>query len=354
MPKLRVGVVYGGRSGEHEVSLMSARSIISALDQEKYEVTAIGITKSGQWVKRPIPDEAEALDFVVDNSEETVEIKPDPTMWQGFDVIFPVLHGTYGEDGTIQGLLEMANIPYVGAGVAGSAVSMDKSLMRVLFTQAGLPVVPWVLVMRHEFDQVPEAVYDRIEEQLGFPCFVKPANLGSSVGISKVKKRVDLRAALEEAFSYDRKVVVEQGVENAREIECSVLGNEEPEAAEILGEIIPANEFYDYEAKYHRDDSELIIPARVTPEQAETIRSYAIAAFKAVDCAGMARVDFFLTSEGEIILNEINTIPGFTRISMYPKLWEASGLPYKALVDRLIDLALERHRQRQKLRTSFK
>src|SRR5690554_4966623 len=218
MPKLRVGVVYGGRSGEHEVSLMSARSIISALDPEKYEVTAIGITKSGQWVKRPIPDEAEVLDFTIDNPEDTVEIKPDPTLWQGFDVIFPVLHGTYGEDGTIQGLFEMANIPYVGAGVAASAVSMDKALMRVLFSQAGLPLVPWVVVKRHEFDQEPEAVYDRIVEQLGFPCFVKPANLGSSVGISKVKHKADLRKALEEAFSYDRKVIVEQGVENAREI----------------------------------------------------------------------------------------------------------------------------------------
>ena len=196
-------------------------------------------------------------------------------------------------------------------------------------------------------------MYDRIVEQLGFPCFVKPANLGSSVGISKVKHKTDLQKALEEAFSYDRKVIVEQGVENAREIECSVLGNDEPEAAEALGEIIPANEFYDYEAKYHRDDSELIIPAKVTPEQAENIRSYAIAAFKAVDCAGMARVDFFLTPEGRVILNEINTIPGFTRISMCPKRWEASGLPYKKLVDRLIELALERHEQRQKLRTSL-
>lgn len=352
MPKLRVAVLYGGRSGEHEVSLMSARSIIGALDPEKYDVTAIGITKKGQWIKRPIPETAEALDFEVD-PDQVVELKADPTLWQGFDVVFPVLHGTYGEDGTLQGLLELANIPYVGAGVTGSAVSMDKAVMRMVFAQAGLPLVKWDVVRRHEFDREPEAVYDRIISKLGFPCFVKPANLGSSVGISKVKNRADLKDALEEAFAYDLKVVVEQGVENAREIECSVLGNEEPEAAAVLGEIVPANEFYDYQAKYHNDESELIIPAKVTTEQVEIIRSYAITAYKAVDCAGMARVDFFLDGDGQVILNEINTIPGFTRISMYPKLWEASGLPYGQLVDRLISLALQRHQQRKALRTSL-
>lgn len=352
MPKLRVGVIYGGRSGEHEVSLMSARSIIGALDPEKYDVAAIGITKAGQWVKRPIPDDATTLDFTVDPAD-TVSITPDPTLWQGFDVVFPVLHGTYGEDGTIQGLLELAGIPYVGAGVTASAVSMDKSVMRILFANAGLPVVPWQAVTRHEFDRDREAVYDRIMSRLRFPVFVKPANLGSSVGVSKVKTAAGLEEALLAAFAYDHKVVVEQGVENAREIESSVLGNEEPEVAPVLGEIVPANEFYDYEAKYLNDRSELIIPAPVTAEQAETIRRYALAAYKAVDCAGMARVDFFLTRDGEVIVNEINTIPGFTRISMYPKLWEASGLPYRQLVDRLISLALSRHAQRRKLRTSL-
>jgi D-alanine-D-alanine ligase len=331
---------------------MSARSIISALDPEKYEVTAIGITKSGQWIKRPIPDEAEALDFPVDPTA-AVSIKPDPTLWQGFDVIFPVLHGTYGEDGTIQGLLELAGIPYVGAGVTASAVSMDKAVMRALFAQAGLPVVPWEVVTRHQFDQEQEAVYDRIKSRLTFPVFVKPANLGSSVGITKVKGEAGLEEALLTAFAYDRKVVVEQGVENAREIECSVLGNEDPEAAAVLGEIVPANEFYDYQAKYHSEQSKLIIPAEVTAEEAEIIRDLAVRAYKAVDCAGMARVDFFLTRDGQVIINEINTIPGFTRISMYPKLWEASGLPYRQLVDRLIFLALSRHAQRQKLRTSL-
>lgn len=352
MPKLRVGVIYGGRSGEHEVSLMSARSIISALDPEKYDVTAIGITKAGQWVRRPIPDEAHVLDFTVEPTA-AVAIKPDPTLWQGFDVIFPVLHGTYGEDGTIQGLLELAGIPYVGAGVAASAVSMDKSLMRVLFAQAGLPLTPWEVVIRHQFDREREAVYDRIMSKLSLPLFVKPANLGSSVGISKVKDEAGLERALLTAFAYDRKVVVEQGIENAREIECSVLGNEDPEVAPVFGEIVPANEFYDYEAKYHSEQSKLIIPAEVTEEQAETIRRYALTAYKAVDCAGMARIDFFLTRDGQVIVNEINTIPGFTRISMYPKLWEASGLPYRQLVDRLISLALARHEQRQMLRTSL-
>ena len=352
MPRLRIGVVYGGRSGEHEVSLMSARSIIGALDPEKYDVTAIGITKYGQWVRRPIPEPADALDFKVEPTA-TVTVKPDPTLWQGFDVIFPVLHGTYGEDGTIQGLLELAGIPYVGAGVTAAAVSMDKTIMRVLFAQAGISLAPWEVVTRHESDQHPEAVYDRIKSRLKLPVFVKPANLGSSVGVSKVKVAGDLGDALLAAFAYDHKVVVEQGVENAREIEASVLGNEEPEVAPVFGEIIPANEFYDYEAKYHSEQSKLIIPAQVTPEQAEILRSCAVRAYKAVDCAGMARVDFFLTSDGEVILNEINTIPGFTRISMYPKLWEASGLSYRQLVDRLIALALARHEQRQKLKTSL-
>lgn len=333
MPKLRVGVIYGGRSGEHEVSLMSARSIISALDPEKYDVIPLKISKTGKW-------------------EGDIEIKPDPSLNQGLDVVFPVLHGTYGEDGTVQGLLDLANIPYVGAGVASSAVSMDKAMMRVLFAQAGLPLVPWDVVFNYEWEQSPNEVQVRIESRLEYPLFVKPANLGSSVGISKVKTRQELGAAIELALKYDRKIVVEQGVVNAREIECSVLGYHDPQVS-VPGEIIPAHEFYDYEAKYHNDNSRLVIPAEITDEQARAIQEFACRAFQAVDCSGMGRVDFLLSEEGEIFVNEINTIPGFTNISMYPKLWEASGLPYNELVDRLIELALERHSERQKLQTSL-
>jgi len=332
MPKLKVGVIYGGRSGEHEVSLMSAQNVMQALDQAKYEVIPIKIGKDGRWLDRII--------------------QPDPTCPSGLDVVFPVLHGPYGEDGTIQGLLELANLPYVGAGVAASAVSMDKALMRNLFFQAGLPLLPWEVVFNYQWRSSPGEVVQRLETALGYPMFVKPANLGSSVGVSKVKARAELGPALDLALSYDRKVVVEQGLEGAREVECSVLGHHHPQAS-IPGEIIPANEFYDYEAKYHSEESELIIPAPLGAEQVRTVQEYACRAFQAVDCSGLARVDFFLDREGRILVNEINTIPGFTQISMYPKLWEHSGLSYGALLDRLIEIALERHRERQALRTSY-
>lgn len=332
MPKLKVGIIYGGRSGEHEVSLLSAESVIKALDKEKYEIIPIKIDKDGRWADQII--------------------QPDPTRSSGLDVVFPVLHGPYGEDGTMQGLLELANLPYVGAGVAASAVSMDKTFMRNLFQQAGLPLLPWEVVFGYEWRSAAEQVVRRLEDSLAYPMFVKPANLGSSVGVSKVKSRQELASAMELALSYDRKVVVEQGLEGGREVECSVLGHNHPQAS-IPGEIIPANEFYDYEAKYISEDSELIIPAPLTEQQTKTVQDYAVRAFQAVDCSGLARVDFFVDREGKVLINEINTIPGFTKISMYPKLWEHTGLSYSALLDRLIEIALERHRERQALRTSY-
>lgn len=333
MSKLKIAVLYGGRSGEHEVSLESARSVIEALDKNRYEIIPIKITKDGHW-------------------EGSTLIQADPTKEQGIDVVFPVLHGPYGEDGTIQGLLELANLPYVGASVASSGAAMDKAFMRALFAQASLPLVPWQVILQHEWKNNPIDCQRELEEALGYPMFVKPANLGSSVGISKVKSPADLLPAMELAFSYDRKVVVEQAVLNAREIECSVLGHNEPQASS-LGEIVPAHDFYDYQAKYHNEKSKLIIPAPLDLELAKTIQEYACQVFKAVDCSGMARVDFFIDEDGDVFVNEINTIPGFTQISMYPKLWEESGLPYATLLDRLIELALEKHQERQILRTSI-
>lgn len=332
MPKLRVGVIYGGRSGEHEVSHLSAQSVMEALDQSKYTIIPLEIDKAGSWRGKLI--------------------QGDPKGNPDLDVVFPVLHGTYGEDGTMQGLLELANLPYVGAGVASSAVAMDKAFMRTLFQNAGLPLLPWDSFLHYEWKNEGSEIRARLEKNLRYPLFVKPANLGSSVGISKVKSPSDLEPALDLAFSYDRKAVVEQGLVGPREIECSVLGHNDPQAS-VLGEIVPAHEFYDYEAKYHNDQSRLLIPAPLDSEQTQRIQAYAIRAFRAVDCSGMGRVDFLLDQNGEIFLNEINTIPGFTQISMYPKLWEHSGLPFSELLDRLIAIALEKHQERQALRTSI-
>lgn len=332
MSRMKVAVIYGGRSGEHEVSLVSARSVMDALDKEKYEIIPIKINKEGSW-------------------EGDLQIQADPASNPDLDVVFPVLHGPFGEDGTIQGLLELANLPYVGAGVAASGAAMDKALMRSLFKDAQLPLLPWEVVFNHQWRRDARAVRERLEERLAYPLFVKPANLGSSVGISKVETGEGLGQAIALALEYDRKVVVEQGAVNAREIECSVLGHNEPRAS-VLGEIIPAREFYDYEAKYHSEDSRLIIPAPIEESLTERIRQLAVRAFQAVDCSGMGRVDFFVTPLDEVFVNEINTIPGFTEISMYPKLWESTGLPYPKLLDRLIELALEKHRERQKLRIS--
>jgi D-alanine-D-alanine ligase len=320
--KLRVAVLYGGRSGEHEVSLNSAESIMKAMDPAKYEIERILISKAGRWEPRAI--------------------SPEPGANAGIDVVFPVLHGTFGEDGTVQGLLELADLPYVGAGVLASAVSMDKEVMKRLCAASGLPVVEY-FVLRHG--------HAGTHQHFPFPIFVKPANLGSSVGISKVKSHHEMEGAKELAWQFDRKVIVERGI-TGREFECSVLGNESPKAS-LPCEILPSRDFYDYEDKYLLNKAQTVVPADLTAEQTAEIQRLAIACYHAVECEGMARVDFLLeTASGKFFINEINTIPGFTSISMYPKMWEASGLAYSALIDRLIELALERHQVRAAMRYS--
>jgi D-alanine-D-alanine ligase len=363
--KIRLGILFGGRSGEHEVSLTSAASVMKALDPQKYQVVPIGITREGKWLVGSAADKL--LPGVLERGKPvTPSVDPSgpqliplnerhqqtPQNAPAVDVIFPVLHGTFGEDGTVQGLLELADIPYVGAGVLGSAAGMDKDVMKRLFRDAGLPVVPWMLVLRGEWERERKRVMRGAKKEIGFPLFVKPANLGSSVGISKVVRPSGLEAAINLAAAYDRKILIEDAVD-AREIECSVLGNELPEAS-VPGEVVPVNEFYDYEAKYVKEGSELIIPARLTRRQTKQVQEFALRAFQAVDCAGMARVDFLLDRRtGKLWVNEINTIPGFTPISMYPKLWEASGVPYSQLIDRLVELALERHREKARTRFTF-
>ncbi|MFZ2487929.1 MAG: D-alanine--D-alanine ligase family protein [Anaerolineae bacterium] len=353
MSRLRVGVLFGGRSGEHEVSLRSARSVIAGLDPTRYDVTLIGINKQGHWLAGPNATHLLAAPSTTAPIEpvETGLIPHDASL-RGLDVIFPVLHGPMGEDGTVQGLLELADLPYVGCGVTASAVGMDKVICKAVFAAHGLPQVPYVTVKRAQWDAEPEAVLNSVEAALRYPLFVKPANMGSSVGVSKASDRAGLQAALREAARYDRKLVVEQGID-AREIEVSVLGNDEPMAS-LPGEIVPSREFYDYTAKYIDDDSALLIPAPLTPEQTAIVQQLAVAAFLAVDGAGLARVDFLLDRQsGELYLNEVNTLPGFTSISMYPKLWEASGLPFPQLIDRLVDLAQQRHQDKSRSETSF-
>jgi D-alanine-D-alanine ligase len=355
--KLRVGIIYGGRSGEHEVSVTSAASIFKHIDRSKYEPVAILIEKDGRWTLPDQPPTAMSAAEVIQHARATAA-KPgdaaanDPMLAAlKLDVVFPVLHGPYGEDGTVQGLLELANVPYVGAGVLASAAGMDKAVMKVLFAARGLPVCAWHGFVRSEWDRDRRAVLTQVEK-LGLPVFVKPANLGSSVGISKVKTPAELIPAIELALEFDRKVVVEAAVPNAREIECAVLGNEDPQTS-VPGEILPSREFYDYEAKYLDADSQTVIPADLPAAMIANVQALAIAAFQAIDGAGLGRVDFLLSRDsGEIFLNEINTMPGFTTISMYSKMWEASGLDYTSLVDRLIQLALARHAEKQRLRTS--
>jgi D-alanine-D-alanine ligase len=375
MNKLRVGVIYGGRSGEHEVSLASAAAVFENLDPSRYEPIPIRIDKDGRWsLPDRAPDTTKAADVIQgraalhgQGSQREAHLiahpggdtlltidraRPNAISGLGLDVVFPVLHGPYGEDGTVQGLLELANVPYVGAGVLASAVGMDKAAMKLAFAAKGLPICEYEVVLKRDWRRDERAIMTTIASNLGFPVFVKPANLGSSVGISKAHHAVELRNAVNFAAEFDRKVIVEAAVPDAREIECAVLGNDEPEAS-VPGEIIPSREFYDYEAKYLDEGSRTIVPAPLTDRQAEEIRTLAVAAFKAIDCAGMARVDFLLAGDsGMLYLNELNTIPGFTTISMYSKMWEASGLPYPRLIDRLIDLALERHAEKQQLRTS--
>jgi D-alanine-D-alanine ligase len=365
--RIRVGVIFGGRSVEHEVSLISARSILQQLDPEKYEVLAVGITREGKWVTSP--DAGRLLSTGLESAEDQVPcfLPGDPSVRglmrlesgglaasvRPLDVVFPVVHGGHGEDGTLQGLLELADIPYVGAGVMASAVGMDKDLMKRVFQEAGLPIVRHRSLLRREWRSRRASILKELPQELGYPSFVKPANTGSSVGISKARDQDELERGLEEAFRYDRKAVVEAGVD-AREIECSVLGNDDP-VASVPGEVVPCREFYDYAAKYLEEGSRLIIPAVLRPDVAEEVRRCAVSAFKAIDCAGMARVDFFLERGSDrLFLNELNTIPGFTPISMYPKLWEASGIPYRDLLDRLIVLALERHREKEESDTRFR
>lgn len=354
----RVAVVFGGRSAEHEVSVVSARSILQALDPQKYEVSLIGIDREGRWHLLPaLPAPEPALGLPTVREEEGKEVAlsrvpgeralvADDGTRSEVDVVFPVLHGPFGEDGSIQGMLELAGVPYVGAAVLASAVGMDKAVQKVLFTAAGLPVVPHLVVHETEWEEDHAGVEAR-GLALGLPLFVKPATLGSSVGITKVKKPEELPAAIEEALSFGRKILVERGMEGAREIECAVLGNDDP-VASLPGEILPSAEFYDYRAKYLDAGTRLEVPARLEDGQVSEIQRMAIAAFRAIDCAGMARVDFFVREPEGIVLNEINTIPGFTEVSMYPKMWEASGLPYGHLVDRLLELAVERHELERK------
>jgi D-alanine-D-alanine ligase len=390
MKKLRVGILFGGRSGEHEISLLSAASVFQAIDKNKYEVVPIGITKDGHWLtaqhaerlltgkspehpRRLRAGDPEATPAAaVLATGEAVVVPPEPhkagaamTAFQtpeltrrasdraiNVDIIFPVLHGTFGEDGTIQGLLELADIAYVGAGVLGSAAGMDKDVMKALFRASGLPIVKHVAFLRSEWGAAPKKIQKLVERKLKYPVFVKPANLGSSVGISKAHDRKELGPAIEEAAKFDRKIVVEKGVggkkHKAREIECAVLGNDQPQAS-VPGEIVPSAEFYDYSAKYLDEGSQLIIPAKLTKSESKKIQELAIAGFRAVDCAGLARVDFLMDPKSrKIFLNEINTMPGFTSISMYPKLWAASGVPYPELIERLIQLGIERYQEKKK------
>jgi D-alanine-D-alanine ligase len=366
--KLRIGVIYGGRSGEHEVSLASAAAVFKNLDAGRYEAVPIKIEKDGRWM---LPQRPPAIDKAADvihgatagaidaGASREAQIVAHPgrdTLVSGvaLDVVFPVLHGPYGEDGTVQGLLELANVPYVGAGVLASAVGMDKAAMKLAFAAKGLPICDYEVVLRRDWQRDERATLQTVVNRLGFPVFVKPANLGSSVGISKAKHVAELRTAIKLAAEFDRKVVIEAAVPQAREIEVAVLGNDEPEAS-VPGEIIPSGEFYDYEAKYLNAASREVIPAVLPDTLAEEIRTLAVTAFKALDCAGMARVDFLLEGDGGgmLYINELNTIPGFTTISMYSKMWAASGVSYPQLLDRLIALAIERHAEKQQLRTSM-
>ena len=349
--RIRVAVIYGGRSVEHEVSLVSARAIIGALDPRRYEVVPILVRRDGRF-------EAGGLQALTGDPAGFAGLLParragrGPSRARTVDVAFPIVHGTGGEDGALQGLLTTAGLPFVGAGVLGSALGMDKAVMKSMFHQAGLPVVRYRVFDSEEFEADPQGAAERAAEACGYPCFVKPANGGSSVGVSKAKERGSLLAALRLAFRYDHKVIVETGVD-AREIECSVLGHRAPEVS-VAGEIVPAGEFYDYASKYQDEGSRLVIPAPLEAEERTLVRDIAARAFRVLDLSGMARVDFFLDRRsGALYLNEVNTLPGFTPISMYPKLWEASGLAFPDLVDRLVRLAIERHRERARLVTTF-
>ncbi|SOC18511.1 D-alanine-D-alanine ligase [Ureibacillus xyleni] len=351
--KKRIGLLYGGKSAEHEVSLSTATAVSKAINYDKYEVHPIYITLDGQWLRGPqlmqAAESVEQLQFTKEHVQQNniTEFVLDQGKQAQFDVIFPLLHGTNGEDGTVQGLLEVLNFPYVGNGVLASAAGMDKVVMKQLFGVAGLKQVPYVYFIRHEWDQHQEILLEQCQSQLSYPMFVKPANLGSSVGISKASNLEELKQAIVIAFQYDRKVIVEQGI-NAREIEMAVLGNNNPKVS-VAGEIKPMTEFYDYDSKYKDGSTALVIPAEIPTDVEETMKDMAIRAFKILDCAGLVRSDFFVTAQNEIYINEVNTMPGFTPVSMYPLLWQHTGVSYPQLIDTLIELAIERHLEKQQL-----
>lgn len=371
--KKRVLILFGGRSGEHEVSLNSAANVIAALDREKYDVIPLAITREGKWLSGVTPTQlmtginlSVLTEKNADNEEELVTSTDDPTDMRlamlavgktntdtgAVDIVIPVLHGTYGEDGTVQGLLELANVPYVGAGVLGSALGMDKVLMKMVLAQHNMPQARFWSCLRLDWENNSTLVIETVEKNLGYPCFVKPANLGSSVGITKAHHREEFVMAMDLAASFDRKIIVEEYI-IAREVEVSVLGNDDP-IASLPGEIIPLKEFYDYEAKYLDGLTRLEIPANLPSDTVDRLQELAVKVFKALDCAGLARVDFFIRkSDGDILVNEINTMPGFTQFSMFPKLWEATGIGYQELLDRLIELAIERHQDKNRSQTSF-
>ena len=363
MSRTRVLLLFGGRSAEHEVSVVSARSVYAAIDRERYDVVLAGIDQQGRWyfggknnesllsTTTVVPDKQVPARLSTAGTSLVSE-DGDDLPDSEFDVVFPLLHGPYGEDGTVQGLLELAGLAYVGAGVAASAVGMDKALARAIFAASGLPQTQYSVIARSDWRRAQVPVLERLEGEYDYPLFVKPANLGSSVGISKVHDRQELQAGLELASQYDTKLIVERSVENARELECAVLGNEYPKASGV-GEIIPGAEFYDYTTKYIDDQSELVIPAELEKSESEAIQELAIRTFKAIDCSGLARVDFFMRPDGSVLVNEINTMPGFTPISMYPKLWAAAGVAYGDLIDRLIQFGLERHLDRKDLQSTL-
>ncbi|MFZ7947028.1 D-alanine--D-alanine ligase [Neobacillus sp. 19] len=358
--KTKLGLLYGGKSAEHSVSLQTARSVINALNLEKFEIHPIYINVEGEWIKGPQLNEpvenVKALEFSQGHSLSPLSLAPsfqqkDQQEEGPLDVIFPLLHGPNGEDGTVQGLLELLNLPYVGNGVLASAAGMDKVIMKNIFAQAGLTQVNYVAFIKSEWAKAKEEAYAKVEAELGYPCFVKPANLGSSVGISKCTNRAELDLAFAEAFQFDRKVIIEEGV-TAREIEIAVLGNDEPECS-VAGEIVPRTEFYDYKAKYEDGDTALIIPADITEEEYGILKEMAIQAFKALDCSGLVRADFFLTKDGRALINEVNTMPGFTPFSMFPLLWKHTGVEYPQLIERLVNLAKERHAEKQNIKYTF-
>lgn len=356
--KTKLGLLYGGKSAEHKVSLQTALAVINALDHSKFEIHPIYITESGSWVSGGLltgpVETVKELIFTEGDALPPTSLTPALSSKgeeAGYDVIFPLLHGPNGEDGTVQGLLELLNLPYVGNGVLSSSVGMDKVLMKNVFAQAGLPQVNYVSFIRSSFEQNTEEAYKQVEAELGYPCFVKPANLGSSVGISKCSNGEELALACKEAFQFDRKIIIEQGV-TAREVEIAVLGNDDPECS-VAGEIVPKVEFYDYKAKYEDGNTALIIPAEISEEEYSQLKELAIKAFKALDCSGLVRADFFLTKDGKAYINEVNTMPGFTPFSMFPLLWKHTGVEYPKLIEKLVDLAKERHAEKQKIKYTF-